>query len=125
MKTKQRPDWFDLKGQVITAIKIDGDSMAVYTTTINVLAAHVPACCETMRHIRTDGTIDKLIGHTIDLAEEDAGASDPDWFDERYDESHTWTKLRLVAGGNELVAWFLGESNGYYGETLSFRYVQP
>jgi hypothetical protein len=114
-------NWHDLKGQVITSIsQTDADNVAVRTTTFTLETYHAQECCESVGLVRTEGNPADLVGATIINAEEDSGAQDPDWYKESYDASHTWTKLSLITNKGDVHFWFLGESNGYYGETLSF-----
>lgn len=116
-------NWHDLKGQLITRVVASAidDEVTVYTTGINLRAYHQSACCESVRLIRTEGDIENLAGATILNAEDDSGAQDPDWHKEPYEYSHTWTKLTLNTTKGDVHFWFLGESNGYYGETLDFQ----
>lgn len=116
-------NWHDLKGQLITRVvaSVTDDEVTVYTTTINLRAYHESECRESMRLIRTEGNLDDLVGATIRNAEDDSGAQDPEWYKETYDDSHTWTKLTLNTTKGDVHFWFLGESNGYYGETLDFQ----
>lgn len=117
-------NWHDLKGQLITRVvaSVTEDEVTVYTTNIIIRAYHQSECCESVRLIRTEGDIENLAGATILNAEDDSGAQDPDWYKETYDDySHTWTKLTLNTTKGDVHFWFLGESNGYYGETLDFQ----
>jgi hypothetical protein len=118
-------NWHDLKGQTITKIECPlGDAdIQIHTEQGGIRAHHASDCCESVDLIRVDGDTSTLIGCVVETAEEDAGCDQPEWYTDGTYESFTWTKLRLVAGGNELVFWVLGQSNGYYREELAFQAI--
>ena len=60
-----------------------------------------------------------LIGSPITLAESDH--AEPDFASEmKYNESHTWTNFYLETAKGRLEIYCLGESNGYYCESVDF-----
>lgn len=122
MNEKQPANWHDLKGQLITGITVDTelDELTIHTFKFKLTCHHVQDCCETVGLVRIEGDFLSLHGAEILHAEDDAGAQDPSWYKEDYDESHTWTKLSLYTSKGDVHFWFLGQSNGYYGEDISF-----
>ncbi len=87
---------------------------------------HEQDCCE---HVRVDdvvGELDFLVGSPILLAEEvsNEGAPPPEGWTEDYGESYTWTFYRFgTLKGYVDIKW-LGSSNGYYSESVSFAEIE-
>lgn len=78
---------------------------------------HDQSCCEHVRIVDVIGDVSDLIGLPIVEAEEVSSADAP----EIDSESYTWTFYRFsTANGTVTVRW-LGESNGYYGEDVSYE----
>jgi len=83
---------------------------------------HSQDCCESVSINDIIGDLDDLIGSPIVLAEE---VSNEELLKEVEDdcnyESYTWTFYRFgTVKGTVTVRW-LGVSNGYYSEGVSFR----
>ena len=118
-------NFFELKGQIVKEIYglIEGyDEVFIRTNDGTYKLYHEQDCCEYVRVVKVIGNVNELIGEVI-FAEEDAGANEPDWHDEYIDSSHTWTKYVLKTENASLEFWFLGESNGYYSENISFKKI--
>jgi len=82
---------------------------------------HNQDCCEHVRVEDVVGDIQDVIGTPILLAELVTSEGDAEGHVGRYyADSHTWSfyKLRTIRG-SVTIRW-LGESNGYYGETVAF-----
>lgn len=78
---------------------------------------HRQDCCESVSIEDITGDISDLIGSPILVAEEVDNMDEP----ECDSESYTWTFYRFeTAKGSVTVRW-LGVSNGYYAEDVSFR----
>lgn len=116
-----------LVGQTITSLSHDPQSVSIETTDRKYSIHHEQDCCEHVRIEKIIGDPKALAGLTITLAEEDSREPDFEHALSEYSESHTWTSFYLEAmKGTEKVRvefWFLGESNGYYGETANFYEV--
>jgi hypothetical protein len=118
-------NFFELKGQIVKEITgLEKDSPEVFIRVDNgtYKLYHEQDCCEYVRVVKVIGNVNELIGEVI-FAEEDAGANEPDWHTEYVDESHTWTKHVLKTENAILEFWFLGESNGYYNESVSIKKI--
>ena len=118
-------NFFDLKGQIVEEITglIEGyDEVFIRTNDGTYKLYHEQDCCEHVRIVKVIGNVDELIGKVI-LAEEDAGANEPDWHSKYLDESRTWTKYVLKTENASLEFWYLGESNGYYNENISIKKI--
>ena len=118
-------NFFELKGKTIKEInglKKGGREVYIRTNDGTYKLYHEQCCCEYVRVVKVIGNVNKLIGEVI-FAEEDAGANEPDWYNESFDDSHTWTKYVLKTENASLEFWYLGESNGYYGESVSIKKI--
>lgn len=111
-------NFFELTGKVITEIDAECDRIVTADGYLFTLA-HIQDCCESVSHMKTIGDPQSLIGNIIKIAQEDV-CDDPDWAEKNYSECHTWTVFTLVDdNGNRVDAYWLGESNGYYSESVS------
>lgn len=81
---------------------------------------HSQDCCESVSVDRIEGDTTNVIGSPIVEAEE-SHDSEPVPGVEYQSESHTWTRQRIRTAGGEVTFHWLGESNGYYGETPYFQ----
>ena len=118
-------NFFEIKGQIIeeiTGLTEGNDEVFIKTNNGTYKLYHEQDCCEHVRLVKVIGNVNELIGEVI-FAEEDSGANDPDWYNESFNDSHTWTKYNLKTANASLEFWFLGESNGYYGESISIKKI--
>ena len=123
---KMTNDFFTLKGQIVRKIQaLNGDSLSILTDKYEYNLYHAQDCCEYVRIVKIIGDIDNILNEEIIFAEEDAGAKDPDWYTDYsyYNDSHTWTKFVLGTKNGNVEFWFLGESNGYYSESVSIKKI--
>jgi hypothetical protein len=82
--------------------------------------SHLQDCCEHVRIEEIHGDVADLIGHPLVEAEEVSSEGVP------YDggESGTWTFYKFsTVRGSVTVRW-LGESNGYYSESVDFEEIK-
>lgn len=80
--------------------------------------AHIQDCCESVELNEVIGDIADLIGSPIlraELVVSRDGEPKPE-----YPDSWTWSFYKLATIKGEVVLRWLGESNGYYSETVSF-----
>lgn len=91
----------------------DGSEYALY---------HSQDCCEHVRIEDISGDITDLIGSPITLAEEISSEGHPA---PENPDSYTWTFYRLATAKGYVTIRWLGESNGYYSESVSFVKLNP
>ncbi|MDF9672417.1 hypothetical protein COJ60_30525 [Bacillus cereus] len=106
-----------LLGKVLTEIKKDvPDELTFYTSDGEVYKMyHEQECCEGVGIEEIIGDLDDLIGSPITMAEEvNQDGPDNDW------GSSTWTFYKLATIKGYVTLRWLGESNGYYSESVDF-----
>jgi hypothetical protein len=82
---------------------------------------HQQECCEEVRIEDICGDLQDLVGTPILQAEESNGGKAPSGHE--YYGGHTWTFYRFATIKGSVVIRWLGESNGYYSESVSFQEV--
>ena len=115
-----------LKG--CTLEKIDGafarSKEVIFTTTTGERYSmrHFQDCCETVEVEDVIGDVTDLIGSPI-LEAEEVSSSKGNEPREGNSESWTWTFYKIgTIKGHVTIRW-LGESNGYYAEDVSFAKI--
>lgn len=111
----------DLLGRCLTSIDYDDYSMRMYLTKDNYVEFyHEQDCCEYVYIEDICGDLEDLIGYPLVEAEEvveDASEAD------NVCESGTWTFYKFRTEKGSVVIRWLGESNGYYSESVNYRVV--
>lgn len=113
----------DLLGKTFSSVEnIDNDEIIF---TVNEYEKyklyHAQDCCENVRVESIDGDLEDLVGSEILQAEEVDNVDDES--KESY-ESFTWTYYKLATIKGYVTIRWLGESNGYYSESVSFEKVK-
>ena len=83
---------------------------------------HAQDCCESVSINDVEGDIQDLIGLPLLVAEEVVSSDFPAPPGD-YVESYTWTFYRLATQKGYVVVRWLGESNGYYSESVTFGQI--
>jgi hypothetical protein len=116
-------NFFELKGKTITSI--DGsnsdDSDTIITTSDGSIytLTHIQDCCEHVRVYGSVGNIDDILNAEVIAAEDTNPMDNPNAPDYKIYDSATWSQFRIVTNKGTFEIWWLGESNGYYSETVS------
>jgi hypothetical protein len=84
---------------------------------------HVQDCCECVQVEDVCGEVDDLVGSPILDAREETNSTDAPP-NERAD-SYTWTFYILATIKGSVTIRWLGESNGYYSESVDFELSKP
>lgn len=114
----------DLKGLTLVSIAgADKDSERITFETacgLQFVMLHHRDCCESVSVAEVVGDVADIIGSPIIEAE---AASNSDDKPSDYAESWTWTFYKLGTSKGFVTLRWLGESNGYYSEEVSFERV--
>lgn len=112
-----------LVGEVLTYIDTDGSDEIMLTTASGrkIKIYHEQDCCETVRIEDTKGNWHDLIGKVIVEAVHDvnpSGESEPEYTD-------SWTRTNLVFKVDDatVISKWIGESNGYYSESVDIKEI--
>lgn len=108
-----------LVGEVLTHIDADGDEEIMLTTASGrkIHIYHMQSCCESVRIEDTQGKWHELIGKVIVEASEDVRSSGGP----QCPESWTRTTLTFRVDGATVISRWIGESNGYYSESVDIE----
>jgi hypothetical protein len=83
---------------------------------------HHQDCCESVCIEEIIGDLDDLVGSPLVMAEE---IDNKDARVPEHAESYMWTFYRFGTSKGSVTVRFLGQSNGYYGEDVSFHVIHP
>ena len=107
-----------LVGEVLTHIDIDESSDRILLTTQSgrqILIHHEQDCCESVSIEDTEGNWHSLLGKPLaEVSEEYGQIGNPP----EYADSWTRTELTFKVDGATVINRWIGESNGYYSETI-------
>ena len=84
---------------------------------------HSQDCCEGVGIESIVGDLEDLIGSPLTLAEEATGETPADFVFNYEPDSYTWTFYKLATVKGYVDVRWLGTSNGYYSESVSFEEV--
>lgn len=120
-------DFSELLGKTLTKIERIGDERIIFYSGDDAWDMyHFQDCCETVEIAEIIGELDDLVGSPILLAEMvEGGANEcPEGVSPpKYPDSFTWTFYKLRGLHADVTIRWLGESNGYYSESVNFERV--
>lgn len=122
------PSFEVLVGQTLKSVEgLDIGSEEVILETIGGLKYklyHCQDCCESVSINDVVNDVEDFDGALILSAEEVVGVTPTDYVWDYEPESYTWTFYKIETDrGGVFIRW-LGESNGHYGEGVSFERIQ-
>lgn len=108
-----------LKGLTLTEASQEGSDRMVFKTLCgrSFLFYHSQDCCESVNIDKIEGNLSDLIGSPLVEATE---VIDHDQPDGGYHESITNTTFAFATSKGRVVIKWVGSSNGYYSESVSF-----
>ena len=109
----------DMVGKVFTSVKATGDTMVFENETDRYVFFHAQDCCESVGINDIVGDLSDLENEVLVTADEVEGESPADF--EAY-ESYTWTFYKFATRKGYVDVRWLGESNGYYSESVDLGY---
>lgn len=111
----------DLVGKTLTKAEQRGDDVVCFEDAEgkSYILHHDQDCCESVRIEDVNGDLNDLVDSPVLFADEVDGEI-PATFDASQHESVTWTFYRIGTIKGTVVLRWLGESNGYYSESVSF-----
>jgi len=111
----------ELIGKTISDVifKDDEEIRFVCDDGTTYLMYHEQDCCESVLFEDCDGNLSDLIGQKVLTAIESTNSEDA--MGRNMDDSFTWTFYRIGTFDQTFVLRWLGQSNGYYSERVSFR----
>lgn len=111
----------ELKGKTLVSVSgaHEGSERIVFEADSGATYAmlHHQDCCETVALAEVVGDVNDLIGSPILEAEEVTNRNDKP---SEYAESWTWTFYKVGTIKGHVTLRWLGESNGYYSEDVTF-----
>jgi hypothetical protein len=109
----------ELMNKTLTEIKkVENEELWFYTSEGEVYKMHHwQDCCESVYIEDITGDLDDLIGSPISMAEEVTNEGRSEW------GSQTWTFYKFATNKGYVTIRWLGESNGYYSESVDFEKV--
>jgi hypothetical protein len=120
----------EMVGKTLTAIEVSEDKSEIkFATSEGELYKmyHEQDCCESVYVEDIIGDLNDLIGSPLTMAEESSNIeTHPEGYTfEWQPESFTWTFYKLATVKGYVTIRWLGESNGYYSESVDFVLIQP
>ena len=111
----------DMVGKTFTRVYGGtGDGELVFENdTERYVFTHDQDCCECVDINDVVGDIQDLVGEPLLLAEEVSGATEPDV---EHSESYTYTFYKFATRRGYVDVRWLGESNGYYSESVDLHW---
>jgi len=113
----------DLIGKTLATVVRNGETELVFVTNDGrrYKLHHEQDCCESVTIDSIVGDLDDLVGEPLLLAEESTSGIHPAGYAAKGDEeSFTWTFYKFATRKGYVDVRWIGESNGYYSESVDF-----
>jgi hypothetical protein len=111
----------DMVGKVFTSVRgsIGDDDMVFENDDGYYMFLHHQDCCESVSINDIVGDLEDLVGEPILMAEEVSGVTVPE---ANHCQSYTYTFYKFATRKGYVDVRWLGESNGYYSESVDLKY---
>ena len=113
-------DVSEMLGQTFSRVFADHDAVTFENDEVRYMLYHDQDCCEHVYVEEIIGDLEDLKNLPLLTSREDTNAEDPGTRDYG-DDSHTWTFYNFATLNGYVTIRFLGESNGYYSESVSCK----
>ena len=113
----------DMVGKTFTRVYggVGDGEMVFENDTERYVFTHDQNCCESVDINDVVGDLEDLVGEPLLMAEEVSGYIGPE---PEYADSYTYTFYKFATRRGYVDVRWLGESNGYYSESVDLHYVQ-
>ena len=100
-----------------------GEMLFVTADGERFLFTHFQDCCERVDINEIVGDLQDLVGEPLLIAEEVKGEVPAD-FEDQYTDSYTFTFYKFATRRGYVDVRWLGESNGYYSESVDLCHIK-
>jgi hypothetical protein len=113
----------NMVGTIFPIVIVNGSELIFENANERYVFAHQQDCCESVYIESIVGDIEDLVNTPILTAEESFGDTPADSTAEP-SESYTWTFYKFATFKGYVDVRWLGESNGYYSESVDVTYTK-
>lgn len=111
----------NMLGEVMTEVTASSDEMVFKGSSGKTFTfLHYQDCCEHVSIEDVCGDLNDLVGSPLLIAEEVDNVDEPQSSSCKEYESGTWTFYKFATINGSVTVRWLGVSNGYYSESVSF-----
>lgn len=122
MGYEDRTSFESLVGKTLTEVVNKGDEIIFRTKEgQDYRMFHSQNCCESVRVEDIAGDLEDLVGDPIIRASEESSEVKPE--EREYLDSGTWTFYNISTIKASVTIRWIGESNGYYSESVDFEKI--
>jgi hypothetical protein len=112
----------NMLGVVFNRVENNGDELKFVCDEGVFKFQHHQNCCESVGIEDVIGDLNDLVGEPLLLAEESTGETPADFKFEYEPESYTWTFYKFATRKGYVDVRWLGQSNGFYSESVSLGF---
>lgn len=112
----------NMVGTIFPIVQVTDGEMIFENTRERYVFLHHQSCCEQVYIESIVGDVEDLVNTPILIAEESFGDTPAD-SDASPSESYTWTFYKFATFKGYVDVRWLGESNGYYSESVDVEYT--